>query len=240
MHQAESGLEISVTDTGKGIAPSFLPHVFEAFRQEEGGPAHPRGGLGLGLAITRQLVELHGGKIEAKSEGEGRGCTFTVHLPVGATPVPGQPRSSSRPPLPIPRPPQLQGLRVLVVDDEDDARQLVKAVLEDCGCIVTTAGGVDQALQAFERDVPSMLISDIGMPGRDGYELIRRVRTLPRDKGGDVPAAALTGYARAEDRRQLLNAGYSMHIAKPVEPAELVAVVVSLTRFASPGSTGPS
>ncbi len=238
MRQAESYLEIAVTDTGKGIAPSFLPHVFEAFRQEEGGPAHPRGGLGLGLAITRQLVELHGGKIEARSEGEGRGSTFIVCLPVGATPVPGQPRPSSRPPLPIPRPPQLQGLRVLVVDDEEDARQLVKAVLEDCGCIVMIAGSVDQALEAFEHDVPNMLISDIGMPGRDGYELIRRVRALPRDKGGDVPAAALTGYARAEDRRQLLNSGYSMHIAKPVEPAELVAVVVSLTRFASPVSGG--
>jgi signal transduction histidine kinase len=238
MRSSESLLEISVTDTGKGIAPFFLPHVFEAFRQEEGGTTRPRGGLGLGLAITRQLVELHGGKIEAKSEGEGRGATFTVHLPLNPiTPVQGQ-SHSSRPPPPILRPPQLQGLRVLIVDDEEDARQLVKAVLEDCGCTVTVAASVDQALKAFAQNVPNMLISDIGMPDRDGYELIRRVRALPRDKGGDVPAAALTGYARAEDRRRLLNAGYSMHVTKPLEPAELVAVVVSLTRFASPGSAG--
>jgi CheY-like chemotaxis protein len=209
--------------------------VFDAFRQEDGGYTRSRGGLGLGLAITRQLVELHGGRIEAQSEGEGRGATFVVHLPTAGLPStqltspaedPGAARAGA-----FEHPPQLRGLRVLVVDDEEDARQLVKAILDECGCKVSLAACVDEALEAFAAEVPDILVSDVAMPSRDGYDLIRRVRALPAEKGGDVPAAALTAYARAEDRRDLLNAGYSMHIPKPVEPAELVAVVASLTRF---------
>ncbi|MBX3258446.1 MAG: PAS domain S-box protein [Labilithrix sp.] len=230
-----SGVEISVSDTGRGIAPRFLPHVFDPFRQEDTSRTLSRGGLGLGLAITRQLVELHGGRIEARSDGEGRGATFLVHLPVAAVTRPLAPRSAGRRQIRLDssfeRPNQLRGVRVLIVDDEDDARQLVQAVLEDCGCRVTTAASVADAMTALSTEVPDLLVSDIGMPHQDGYELIRQVRSLPAASGGSLPAAALTAYARAEDRRRVLHAGYSMHIPKPVEPAELVAVVMSLTRF---------
>ncbi len=228
-----SWLEICVSDTGKGIAPEFLPHVFEPFRQEDASRTRTRGGLGLGLAITRQLVELHGGAIEAQSEGDGRGATFLVTLPISAVArvdvakAPGQRRTEAV----FERPASLRGLRILVVDDEEDARLLVKEILETCECDVTLASSVDEAIASFDADPPDVLVSDIGMPTRDGYDLIRNVRKLPPQRGGDVPAAALTAYARAEDRRRLLNAGYSMHVPKPVEPAELVAVVASLTRF---------
>ncbi|HZU81375.1 MAG TPA: response regulator, partial [Polyangiaceae bacterium] len=187
------------------------------------------------LAITRQLVELHGGQIEARSEGEGRGATFVVQLPLVATDAPdsGPPAAAPRPLRSFgsfDRPTQLRGVHVLVVEDDDDARQLVQVILEECGCRVTLATGVDAALEAMSKDVPDLLISDIGMPDRDGYDLIRRVRALTPERGGDVPAAALTAYARAEDRRTMLNAGYSMHVSKPVDPAELVTAVASLTR----------
>ncbi len=238
-----SGLVIHVTDTGKGIDPKFLPHVFDPFRQEDASHTRSRGGLGLGLAITKQLVELHGGRIEAHSEGEGRGSTFTVHLPMVAVAVPpekqtGRTRRIRLDPK-FERPTQLRDLRVLVVDDEEDARLLVKAVLEDCGCVVTVASSVASALQELAQASFDVLVSDIGMPHQDGYDLIRQVRALPAaSRVSSIPAAALTAYARAEDRRRALNAGYSMHIAKPVEPAELVAVVASLTRFVNrPAST---
>jgi signal transduction histidine kinase/CheY-like chemotaxis protein len=234
---SDSWAAISVADTGRGIAERFLPHVFDPFRQEDASSTRSRGGLGLGLAITRQLVELHGGRIHVESGGEGRGATFRVLLPISAVA-----RTSSRPPtsgalekearVAPARRPELEGLRVLVVDDEKDARQLVQAVLEDCGCRVTLAAGVDAAMGALGQEVPDVIISDIGMPERDGYDLIRQVRALPRPKGGDVPAAALTAYARAEDRLRMLAAGYSMHLAKPIDPQELVVVVASLTRFA--------
>ncbi|MBX3203626.1 MAG: GAF domain-containing protein [Labilithrix sp.] len=230
-----SGVEIRVVDSGRGIDARFLPHVFEPFRQEDTNHTRSRGGLGLGLAITRQLVELHGGRIEARSDGEGRGATFLVHLPVSAVARPLAPRAAGRRQIRVDssfeRPSQLRGVRVLVVDDEEDARQLVQAVLEDCGCLVTTACSVGDAMTALATAVPDLLVSDIGMPHQDGYDLIRQVRALPAGSGGSLPAAALTAYARAEDRRRVLHAGYSMHIPKPVEPAELVAVMVSLTRF---------
>lgn len=230
-----SGVEIGVSDTGRGIDPRFLPHVFDPFRQGDTSRTLSRSGLGLGLAITRQLVELHGGRIEARSDGEGRGATFLVHLPVATvtrhvTPKPTE-RRQIRLDSSFERPNQLRGVRVLVVDDEDDARDLVQTVLEDCGCRVTTAASVADAMAALSKEVPDLLVSDIGMPHQDGYELIRQVRALPAASGGSLPAAALTAYARAEDRRRVLHAGYSMHIPKPVEPAELVAVVMSLTRF---------
>ncbi|HEY6462628.1 MAG TPA: ATP-binding protein [Polyangiaceae bacterium] len=228
-----AAIEVTVTDTGKGIRASLLPHVFDAFRQDDAATAKHRGGLGLGLAITRQLVELHGGRIEARSEGDGRGATFSLSLPVpdSARSDAGAPRDSQA--SPSQRPPQLRGVRVLVVDDDEDMRDLVRAVLEDCGSVVTTTSSVADALEAMARDIPEVLLSDIGMPNRDGYDLIRQVRALPPARGGDVPAAAFTGYARAEDRRDVLNAGYSMHITKPIDPTELVAVVASLTRFAA-------
>ncbi|HKU40369.1 MAG TPA: PAS domain S-box protein, partial [Polyangiales bacterium] len=235
LHKVDSSLEISVSDTGQGIAPSFLPSVFEPFRQEDAGPSRHRGGLGLGLAITRQLVELHGGRIVARSEGEGRGATFTVTLPVAAVSSELKSAASSVRPsrthAQFDKPEHLRGLHVLVVDDEEDARRLVAMILEDCGCQVRMASSVADALQQFEAAVPDVLLSDIGMSGSTGYDLIRAIRSLPRDRGGDVPAAALTAYARAEDRRSMLNAGYSIHLPKPVEPAELVAVVATLSRF---------
>jgi PAS domain S-box-containing protein len=233
--RAGSSIEISVADTGKGIAPLFLPYVFDPFRQEDASAARSRGGLGLGLAITRQLVELHGGRISVHSEGEGRGATFIVSLPVSAVlqvtsaheRAPRQFRADAA----FERPEHLRGLRILVVDDEDDARGLVATILEDCGCCVSTACSAQQALERLAEEVPDVLLSDIGMPDEDGCDLIRKVRAMPRERGGDIPAAALTAYARPEDRRRMLNAGYSIHLAKPVEPAELVAVVATLSRF---------
>jgi CheY-like chemotaxis protein/anti-sigma regulatory factor (Ser/Thr protein kinase) len=236
-------IEIVVRDSGKGIGRAFLPFVFEAFRQEDASASRTRGGLGLGLAITKQLVELHGGHISAESEGEGRGSTFRVSLPIAVVPktqsVPDRAGRQIRTDATFERPPQLRGLRVLVVDDEEDSRGLVAAILHECGCEVTLASNVEQALERLRETRPDVLLSDIGMPEADGYDLIEQVRALPREQGGDVPAAALTAYARPEDRRRMLNAGYSIHLAKPVEPAELVAVVTTLTRF-TPRSDPPS
>jgi PAS domain S-box-containing protein len=228
-----SHVQIIVRDHGVGISPSFLGSVFDAFRQEDSGPARKKGGLGLGLAITRQLVELHGGRISVQSEGEGRGSTFTVVLPMTAVAA-GSLAPPTRAEGETPNfecPEHVRGLRILVVDDEADSRALVAAILEKCECVVTTAGNVQAAIAALTAEVPDLLVSDIGMPGEDGFDLIRKVRALPRALGGDIPAAALTAYARAEDRQRLLNAGYSIHLAKPVEPAELVAVVATLSRF---------
>ncbi len=236
LRNLQSQVEISVRDTGKGIAPAFLPNVFEPFRQEEGPPSRSRGGLGLGLAISRQLVELHGGQITSESEGEGLGSTFTVTLPAAASLLPKDRTDRLSRQLTdvrsLEQADHIRGLHVLVVDDNDDARDLVAAVLEDRGCRVTTATTVTDAMKVFTDDPPAVLLSDIGMPQEDGYDLIRKVRSLPRDSGGDVPAAALTAYARGEDRQKLLNAGYSIHVPKPIEPAELVAVVATLSRFA--------
>jgi CheY-like chemotaxis protein len=235
LQRIASSVEVTVSDTGKGIAPDFLPSVFEPFRQEDSGPSRYRGGLGLGLAITRQLVELHGGRIVAHSEGDGRGATFKVTLPISAVAssveLSAGPTRQFRTEPAFDKPEHIRGLRVLIVDDEEDARRLVAMVLEDCGCRVTMAGSVEDALRKFDEVSPDLLLSDIGMPGESGYDLIRKVRSRPRERGGDVPAAALTAYARAEDRRNMLNAGYSIHLPKPIEPAELVAVVATLSRF---------
>ena len=234
----DSQIEISVRDTGKGIAPGFLPHVFDAFRQAESGYSRGRSGLGLGLAIAKQLTELHGGRIDAASEGLDRGATFTVQFPlpaVAGTSEPQRPstlrRIRSEPKLEAPV--ALRGLRVLVVDDDEDARNLVKAVLEGCGSSVVTAASAAEGLSALDRERPDVLISDIGMPGEDGYDLIRRVRALPSSRGGNIPAAALTAFARSEDRTRVLSAGYSIHIPKPVEPAELVAAVTTRNPYTS-------
>jgi signal transduction histidine kinase/CheY-like chemotaxis protein len=234
----ESGISISVTDTGKGIDPRFLPHVFDPFRQEDASHTRSRGGLGLGLAITKQLVELHGGSVFASSAGEGKGSTFRVHLPATAIPSPPQLRTGRsrkfRFDSVFEQLPRLQGVHALVVDDEEDARTLLKTVLEEFGARVTLAASVPEALAAIEQEPPSLLVSDIGMPIQDGYDLIREVRRLPPERGGNMPAAALTAYARAEDRRRTIDAGFSMHLSKPIDPAELVAVVGSLTRTLPP------
>jgi signal transduction histidine kinase/ActR/RegA family two-component response regulator len=233
LSRIDSQLELSVTDTGKGIAASFLPLVFDRFKQADSTTTRQHGGLGLGLAIAKNLVEMHGGTIQVHSDGEGRGATFVVRLPVSAmhhrsriTPV-----SVNLAQLSLEFPPELVGLRVLVVDDEEDARDLVATLLEHCGVIVKSASSASQALHIVQQDRPDVLISDIGMPLEDGYSLIRRVRLLPIDQGGATPAASLTAYAGVEDRRRAMMAGFNMHLPKPVDPAELVAVVTNLARL---------
>lgn len=231
LERVNSHLEISVSDSGKGIAPDFLPHVFDRFRQADASTTRAHRGLGLGLAISKNLVELHGGSIQAKSPGLGQGSTFTIVLPVTiaysddparAHPSAGSPRD------PVEEVPSLAGLRILAVDDEADARQLVARILGSCGAQVETAESAAVALKKIRSLKPDVLITDIGMPGEDGYSVIRKVRQLPSEEGGSVPAIALTAFARSEDRRRAVLSGFQMHIAKPVEPSELIAMVASL------------
>ena len=234
--RVNSHLEIVVSDTGQGISADFLPHVFDRFRQADQKTSRQHGGMGLGLAIVRHLVEMHGGSVRATSEGEGRGSTFTVMLPI--TPVyqvdPSGARvhPAARELLPAADDctDRLDGLRILVVDDEADTRELLKEGLQYCGAKVSVAANAAEALDALVATSPDVLISDIGMPEVDGYDLIRKVRNLPRERGGKIPAIALTAYTRTEDRLQSLRAGYDMHVPKPVELAELVAVAATVVR----------
>ena len=233
--RVNSHLEIVVSDTGQGISSDFLPHVFDRFRQADQKTSRQHGGMGLGLAIVRHLVELHGGTVNANSEGEGKGATFTVVLPVAPVyqvdPSAGRVHPGARdllPPNDITD--RLDGLRILVVDDEADTRELLRQGLEYCGATVSLAGSAVEAIEAVTTKTPDILISDIGMPGVDGYDLIRRIRGLPAASGGKVPAIALTAYTRTEDRLQALRAGYDMHVPKPVELAELVAVAATVVR----------
>ncbi|QRK13809.1 response regulator [Archangium violaceum] len=233
-------VEVMVEDEGPGIPADFLPHIFERFRQLEGGTTRRHGGLGLGLAIVRHLVEQHGGTVRATSEGPGRGATFSVLLPP-AQPRPAAPEASparklpALPALSAPKPPALVERRILVVDDEDDNREVLKVMLEEYGAHVVTAASAAEALRAVREVRPELLISDIGMPGEDGYRLISQVRALSAEEGGGVPAVALTAYARVEDRARALTAGFNMHVAKPVEPSELLTVLSNLVTLA-PGS----
>ncbi|HJY30005.1 MAG TPA: PAS domain S-box protein [Pyrinomonadaceae bacterium] len=233
--RVNSHLEIVVSDSGQGISPDFLPHVFDRFRQADQKTSRQHGGMGLGLAIVRHLVEMHGGTVRAASEGEGKGATFTVTLPI--TPVYQVDSTGSRvhpgardllPANDITD--RLDGMRILVVDDEPDTRELLKQGLEYCGATVRVAGSAAEALDELNTSSPDVLISDIGMPGADGYDLIREVRKLPVARGGKIAAIALTAYTRIEDRLQSLRAGYDMHVPKPVELAELVAVAASVAR----------
>jgi signal transduction histidine kinase/CheY-like chemotaxis protein len=235
LERVDSHIEIAVSDTGTGIAPEFLPHVFDRFRQADQRTTRQHGGMGLGLAIVRHLVELHGGTVRAESAGEGQGSTFTVLLPVAPvyqTAIEGsRVHPAARDTLPsLDCVERLDGVRVLVVDDERDTRELLKVGLGQCGAEVIVAGSVAEGLEAIRAATPDLLISDIGMPEEDGYDLIRRIRELPGENGGRVPAIALTAYARVEDRMQALRAGYQMHVPKPVEMAELVAVAASLVQ----------
>jgi signal transduction histidine kinase/CheY-like chemotaxis protein len=227
-----SSVEIQVTDSGQGITPAFLAHVFEPFRQAEGSSTRKHGGLGLGLAIVKHLVELHGGSIAVTSEGAGRGATFIVRLPAMAARADAG-LLARMPETEVSRvfecPPEIRGLRMLVVDDEEDTRELLQAILERCGVEVETAGSAADGLVAFERMRPDVLLSDISMPGEDGYSLLRRVRALPGDVGR-APAVALTGHARGEDRTRALVAGFKAHVPKPIDPHELVAVLVSISQ----------
>ena len=232
--RAHSSIVISVTDTGSGISGDFLPYVFERFRQADGSTTRRFGGLGLGLAIVKHLSELHGGKVNAHSPGAGLGSTFTVSLPI--TPIAAEPAvlNSSTGVLlnASPLAPMLSGLRVLVVDDEADSRAMVKHLLESRSAIATLAGSVEEAIDLFSSTDAGrsfdVLVSDIGMPQRDGLDLIRTLRKLPHNQGGLTPAVALTAYARSDERTRALLAGFDMHLAKPVDPGELCAIVAKL------------
>jgi PAS domain S-box-containing protein len=233
--RVNSHLEIVVSDTGQGITADFLPHVFDRFRQADQKTSRQHGGMGLGLAIVRHLVELHGGNVSATSEGEGQGATFTVRLPISPIyqldPSHTRVHPAARDLLPPNESTErLDGLRILIVDDEPDTRDLLRQGLEYCGASVRVAGSAAEAVDAIVAEIPDILISDIGMPGIDGYDLIRQIRQLPAETGGKVAAVALTAYTRVEDRLQALRAGYDMHVPKPVELAELVAVAASVAR----------
>ena len=221
-------VEASVRDTGQGIAPAFLPHVFERFRQADSSNTRHHAGLGLGLAIVKELVELHGGRVRAASPGSGQGATFTVILPV-AVEDEGAVRGGSTP-FPVVRQPEgaLSGVQLMVVDDEADARLLVEDILRSAGARVVSAASAREALLKFAQEQPDLLLSDIGMPGENGYDLVKQVRALPIENGGGVPAIALTAFARPEDRSRALAAGFQLHLAKPVEQGELLAAVSSL------------
>ncbi len=224
-------VQLTVRDTGEGIAADFLPHVFERFRQAEGSTSRRYGGLGLGLALVRHLVEAHGGTVRAESDGPGRGSVFTVMLPVRAVfsePAPARPEAAAAPVPFVPRAADLTGATVLVVDDEADARDLVATALRSKGAEVITAANASDALSLIAARPFTAMVSDIGMPTSDGYELIRRVRTVAGARGHHLPAVALTAYSREEDRRRALEAGFQAYVAKPVEPDELVAIVSRL------------
>jgi PAS domain S-box-containing protein len=244
LERSGTHIQLAVADSGQGISKDFLPHVFERFLQAEGTTTRRHGGLGLGLALVRHLVEAHGGSVRAESEGEGRGARFVVLLPVEAV---------RQDPVDVDRPPRVQpaedsapivqeslsGVTVLVVDDQPDARDLVATVLQANGAEVTTASSAEKALDLLSKFTPMVLISDVGMPDVDGYELMRRARRLAGTASSEIPAIALTAYSREQDRRLALEAGFQTHVAKPVEPAELVRVVAGLVGFvgrqSSPG-----
>ncbi|HEX2224351.1 MAG TPA: ATP-binding protein [Thermoanaerobaculia bacterium] len=238
LERINSHVEVTVSDTGPGIDEEFLPHVFERFRQADSSAVKKHGGLGLGLAIVRHLVELHGGTVEAGNRAEGPGAVFVVKLPImvlrkkpESLPVEAERvHSGLSGTVPFDCPPSLKGVRVLAVDDDADARYLLASVLERCGAEVRTCASAREALDALDEEALDVLISDIGMPEESGYDLIKslRAREAQGGSGKKVPAVALTAYARVEDRLKALTAGYNMHVPKPVEPTELVVVIASL------------
>jgi CheY-like chemotaxis protein len=231
LKRVSAGVQISVTDTGRGIAPEFLPHLFESFQQAETGPARGYGGLGLGLAIVRHIVALHGGTVQAASEGEGKGATFTIWLPEVGTERSGERRRApvtavlgAQYPNPI-----LADLRVLVVDDEPDSNELISTLLAGNGAVVRVARSAADGFDELIRWRPDVLVSDIGMPAEDGCAFIARVRALEGELSR-LPAIALTAYASPEDRARVFSAGFHVHLVKPFEPGELVATVANIAR----------
>lgn len=226
--------QIQVSDTGKGIEPEFLPHVFDYFRQADNSATRTFGGLGLGLAIVRQIVELHGGTVQAESEGDDKGATFTVLLPISSVVSDisndkGLPEAS----------PNLQGVKVLFVDDEVDTRDLIVSALEEYGASVYAVASGSDALNAFAVQKPNILLSDIGMPEMDGYMLIREIRrreaacrqtSLPPEQGGEISAIALTAYAGEINQQKILSSGFQKHLTKPIEPAKLAMAIASLIK----------
>jgi PAS domain S-box-containing protein len=238
LERVNSHLEISVSDTGIGIAPEFLPHVFERFRQAQGGSARERGGLGLGLSIARQLTEMHGGTIEAASGGLGHGSTFRIKLPLSIA-HPARDTSERVHPRSVPASPavpagELHGVTVLAVDDDADAVSLVAELLDAAGAQVTTARSADDALRHLDANAPAVLIADLGMPRVDGFRLIEQVRRHRNPVVRRIPAAALTAFARSDDRVKALRAGFQIHLAKPIDPAELVTTIAALVRRFTP------
>ena len=225
----EASARIIVRDTGQGISAEFLPLVFDRFRQNDASSARRHGGLGLGLALVREIVELHGGSVSASSDGEGHGSTFTIELP---TEMSLQPRGAHANVSRLESAPSLAGVRVLVVEDESDARELVVTALEQRGAEVLpfscSADAVDGVSRSAAGTLPHVVVSDIGMPGEDGYELIRRIRSLPPERGGRIPAIAVTGYAARDDVARALAAGYQLHVSKPIDPRSLVVVIAKL------------
>lgn len=233
LDRVNSRIQVRVSDTGQGIAPEFLSYVFDRFRQADSSSTRSHGGLGLGLAIVRHLVELHGGTVRAESQGEGKGATFIVDLPIRAVRIQAsesgqlQPQVTSEPQICAL---SLAGLRVLVVDDEADARELLTIILTQYGAEVTTVATAGEAIEAIQKSQLDVLVSDIGMPGEDGYTLIRKIRALDPNQKGKIPAVALTAYARVEDQRQTLSAGFQVHLPKPVNPFQLATVLSNLAR----------
>jgi PAS domain S-box-containing protein len=242
LKRAGSQFEVVIADSGEGIDGAFLPHVFERFRQADASTSRRHGGLGLGLSIVKQLVELHGGSVNAASDGHGKGSTFMVALPVMASRASSVEPGEEAPELSRAEPEELAagtsyanlwGVKVLVVDDEPDARSLIERLLRECQATVMTAASVREAMEQVVREKPDVLLSDIGMPKEDGYALIRRIRALSGEKG-QIPAIAVTAYARAEDRATAIQAGYQLHLAKPVEAVKLVEMVASLVNRPAP------
>ena len=226
------GVDISVRDFGEGIKPEFVPHVFDRFRQADASTTRKHGGLGLGLSIVKHLVELHGGQVRAASAGPGTGASFTVSLPrtgaISETEKPsGTHLTGNRHPYQSDMP-SLEGMRVIAVDDEEDARNLLKVILEEQGAIVTTAASASDAMQALEHDTPDLIVSDISMPDEDGYTFIRKLRARGAEHGGEIPAIALTAFARPEDQEHALAAGFQVHLSKPIDPARLVSSVARM------------
>lgn len=243
LERVDSHVELTVTDTGIGIAPEFLPHVFERFRQADGATTRERGGLGLGLSIAQQLTELHGGSIEAFSPGVGQGATFRVSLPLMSL-QPGREEGGGGHPAARTTPTtmrstRLDGIHVLAVDDEPDGLALVVEVLENAGGRVTKAQSAEEALEKLALELPDVVLTDVGMPRMDGFALIERLRHHEQPKVRELPAAALTAYARSEDRMRALEAGFQIHLAKPIDPAELVATLASLAKRVVVRGRGP-
>jgi CheY-like chemotaxis protein/anti-sigma regulatory factor (Ser/Thr protein kinase) len=240
LERVNSHVEMVVSDSGVGISPDFLPYVFERFRQADAAMTRRHGGLGIGLSIVKTLVELHGGSVRVKSAGENQGTTFVIALPVSHVSEQEVERSQRLPVLADPLEsielPRLDGAAVLIVDDEPDGRQLMVRILEGRGAKVTAVEGGGEALKLLRQSRFDILVSDIGMPDLDGYELMRRVRELDVTRMGSLPAIAVTAYARAEDRQRSLLAGYQMHLAKPIEARELVAGIASLLRLQRPAT----
>jgi signal transduction histidine kinase/CheY-like chemotaxis protein len=232
-----SHAEIQVADTGQGIAPEFLPHLFQRFTQGDRSTTRRQGGIGLGLAIVKAFVEHHGGTVHASSPGAGMGATFTVRLPV-LTPDTAEEVERPRVVATSDAALGLDGVRVLLVEDDADGREVLAVILELAGANVEGVASVREALSAFDRLRPDVLVSDVGMPDEDGYALIRHIRARQVDRGGDTASIALTGYAGPDDGARLLAAGFQMHLRKPIDPSDLVAAVASLAAARRPGDRG--